>query len=64
MQITKAQLIGVIRQRLEHQLAGVIDAGVCPLEPTTVVDLVPMGRGHAPELIRAGRGSLTPIGLS
>jgi tRNA threonylcarbamoyl adenosine modification protein (Sua5/YciO/YrdC/YwlC family) len=52
-----------IRQLLEHELAGVIEAGACPLEPTTIIDLVPMGQGLAPELIRAGRGSLTAIGL-
>ncbi|MEI7782741.1 MAG: L-threonylcarbamoyladenylate synthase [Betaproteobacteria bacterium] len=54
---------GQIRQRLEHELAGVIEAGACPLEPTTVIDLVPMGKGQEPELIRAGRGSLAAIGL-
>ena len=53
-----------IRQALEHELAGVIDAGACPLEPTTVIDLVPMGRGQAPEVIRPGRGSLAAIGLA
>ena len=53
-----------IRQALEHDLAGVIDAGACPLEPTTVIDLVPMGRGQAPEVIRLGRGSLAAIGLA
>src|SRR5213595_751046 len=30
-----------IRRRLQHQLAGVIGAGPCPDEPTTVVDLTP-----------------------
>ena len=54
---------GQIRTLLEHELAGVIEAGACPLEPTTVIDLVPMGQGLAPELIRAGRGSLAAIGL-
>jgi tRNA threonylcarbamoyl adenosine modification protein (Sua5/YciO/YrdC/YwlC family) len=54
---------GQIRQHLEHELAGVVEAGACPLEPTTVIDLVPMGRGLEPELIRAGRGSLAAIGL-
>src|SRR5438128_790965 len=34
-----------IRERFEHQIAGVIDAGACPSEPTTVVDLTPMGTG-------------------
>lgn len=48
-----------IRERFEHQLAGVIDAGACPLEPTTVVDIC----GEEPELIREGRGSLARIGL-
>lgn len=28
-----------IRDRFEYDLAAVIDAGACPLEPTTVVDL-------------------------
>lgn len=48
-----------IRERFEHQLAGVIDAGACPLEPTTVVDIC----GEEPELIREGRGELARIGL-
>jgi tRNA A37 threonylcarbamoyladenosine synthetase subunit TsaC/SUA5/YrdC len=34
-----------IRERFDKQIAGVIDAGACPLEPTTVVDLTPMGTG-------------------
>ena len=54
---------GQIRLELEHDLAGVIDAGPCPQEPTTVIDLVPMGQGRAPELIRSGRGNLAAIGL-
>lgn len=52
-----------IRERLQHDLAGVIDAGGCPLEPTTVVDLTPMGTGGAPEVLRAGRGELAALGL-
>ena len=52
-----------IRERFEHELAAVIDAGACPSEPTTVVDLVPMGTGGEPELIRQGRGELGPLGL-
>ena len=52
-----------IRERLEHDLAGVIDAGGCPLEPTTVVDLTPMGTGGAPEVLREGRGELATLGL-
>ncbi|MBN9410906.1 MAG: threonylcarbamoyl-AMP synthase [Burkholderiales bacterium] len=52
-----------IRERFEHELAAVIDAGACASEPTTVVDLVPMGTGGEPELIRQGRGELGPLGL-
>ncbi|MDM7943451.1 MAG: L-threonylcarbamoyladenylate synthase [Hydrogenophaga sp.] len=52
-----------IRERLQHELAGVIDAGACALEPTTVIDLTPMGQGGEPEVIRAGQGALAPLGL-
>jgi tRNA threonylcarbamoyl adenosine modification protein (Sua5/YciO/YrdC/YwlC family) len=52
-----------IRQRLEHDLAAVIDAGPCMLEPTTVVDLTPMGRGDDPLVVREGRGDLVTLGL-
>ena len=48
-----------IRDRYEHQLAGVIDAGACALEPTTVIDLT----GDEPEVIRQGGGGLARIGL-
>ncbi|KJS64761.1 MAG: translation factor Sua5 [Comamonadaceae bacterium BICA1-1] len=52
-----------IRQRLEHSLAAVIDAGACALEPTTVLDLTPMAQGEAPQLLRQGQGSLAALGL-
>ena len=48
-----------IRARFEHQIAAVIDAGACALEPTTVVDL----SGGSVELVRQGRGSLARLGL-
>ena len=48
-----------IRERYEHQIAAVIDAGACALEPTTVIDLT----GSAPQVIREGRGALARIGL-
>ena len=48
-----------IRERLERQLAAVIDAGACPAEPTTVVDL----SGDAPEVLRRGRGDPAALGL-
>lgn len=52
-----------IRERFEHELAGVIDAGACPLAPTTVVDLTPMGTGGDPEVLREGAGPLAALGL-
>ena len=52
-----------ILARLDKQIAGVIDSGACPLEPTTVVDLTPMGAGGDPEVIREGRGSVQALGL-
>ncbi|MBC7916307.1 MAG: threonylcarbamoyl-AMP synthase [Rhodoferax sp.] len=48
-----------IRERFEHQIAAVIDAGACALEPTTVVDLT----GDEPEVIRQGRGDIARLGL-
>ena len=48
-----------ILARLDKQIAGVIDSGACPLEPTTVVDL----SGDAPEVLRRGRGDPTALGL-
>jgi tRNA threonylcarbamoyl adenosine modification protein (Sua5/YciO/YrdC/YwlC family) len=53
----------VIRDRLEHELAAVIDAGACALEPTTVVDLTPMASGGDPKVIRQGRGPIDILGL-
>jgi tRNA threonylcarbamoyl adenosine modification protein (Sua5/YciO/YrdC/YwlC family) len=51
-----------IREQLEHQIAAVVDAGACPLEPTTVIDLTPMGQGDDPIVVREGRGSLDILG--
>ena len=48
-----------IVEQLGHQIAGVIEAGACPLEPTTVVDL----SGDAPEVLRHGRGDAARLGL-
>lgn len=48
-----------IRERFEKVIAGVIDAGACALEPTTVVDL----SGPEPVLIRAGRGDVARLGF-
>lgn len=48
-----------IRDRYEHQIAAVIDAGACAAEPTTVIDLT----GETPEVIRQGGGDLARVGL-
>lgn len=48
-----------IRARYKGRIAAVIDAGACPREPTTVVDLT----GSAPVVIREGRGALATLGL-
>ncbi len=48
-----------IRERLEHQLDLVIDAGACSSEMTTVIDLT----GSEPVLIRRGLGDPAPFGL-
>ena len=48
-----------IRERFEPQIAAVINAGACPREPTTVLDL----SGDEPALIRQGRGPLAALGL-
>jgi tRNA threonylcarbamoyl adenosine modification protein (Sua5/YciO/YrdC/YwlC family) len=48
-----------IRERFEHQLAAIIDAGACPSEPTTVVDLT----GDAPVILRLGSGDPARLGL-
>ncbi len=48
-----------IRDQLEKQVAGVIEAGACPLEPTTVIDLTT----SPPEVLRRGRGDPADLGL-
>ena len=50
----------MIRDQLEQQIAGVIDAGACPSEPTTVIDLT----GSTPEILRQGRGDPVDLGLT
>ena len=48
-----------IRERLEHQVGAVIDAGACSLEPTTVIDM----SGDEPEVLRRGQGDPSLLGL-
>jgi tRNA threonylcarbamoyl adenosine modification protein (Sua5/YciO/YrdC/YwlC family) len=52
-----------IRVRFEHDIDAVVDAGACPLEPTTVIDLSPMRVGNDPQVLREGLGSLSALGL-
>jgi tRNA threonylcarbamoyl adenosine modification protein (Sua5/YciO/YrdC/YwlC family) len=47
-----------IRERLEHDVDLILDAGSCGTEPTTVIDLT----GGEPVILRAGKGSLAMIG--
>ena len=48
-----------IRERLEHQVGAVIDAGACALEPTTVIDM----SGDEPVIVRQGQGDPARLGL-
>ena len=48
-----------IRDRFQKLLAAVLDAGACPMAPTTVLDLT----GDEPQLVRQGRGELARLGL-
>ena len=49
-----------IRARLQKQVQAVVDAGACPAEPTTVIDLT----GDTPRLVRPGRGDPARLGLT
>lgn len=48
-----------IRERLEHQLGAIIDAGACSLEPTTVIDM----SGPQAQVLRLGQGDPALLGL-
>jgi tRNA threonylcarbamoyl adenosine modification protein (Sua5/YciO/YrdC/YwlC family) len=48
-----------IRERLEHALDLVLDAGSCGIDPTTIVDLT----GTTALLLRQGKGSVEPFGF-
>jgi tRNA threonylcarbamoyl adenosine modification protein (Sua5/YciO/YrdC/YwlC family) len=49
-----------IRERLETRIDGVIDAGPCVAEPTTIVDLA----SEPAVIVRRGRGDPARLGLS
>jgi len=48
-----------IREHFQKMLQAVVDAGACPAEPTTVVDLC----GDEPLIARLGRGDPARLGL-
>jgi tRNA threonylcarbamoyl adenosine modification protein (Sua5/YciO/YrdC/YwlC family) len=52
-----------IRERFENALDAVVGAGPCPDQPTTVIDLTPMGTGGDPVVLREGRGDASALGL-
>ncbi len=49
-----------IRDRFQKLIQAVVDAGACPMQPTTVVDLT----DEPPVLVRRGRGDPALLGLS
>ncbi|MDE2388398.1 MAG: threonylcarbamoyl-AMP synthase [Betaproteobacteria bacterium] len=48
-----------IRERLEHQVELIMDAGSCGIDMTTVIDLTT----DVPALVRQGKGDLEPFGI-
>jgi tRNA threonylcarbamoyl adenosine modification protein (Sua5/YciO/YrdC/YwlC family) len=50
----------LIRDRFEKTVQAVVDAGACPMQPTTVVDMT----GDEPAVVRLGRGDLLRLGLT
>jgi tRNA threonylcarbamoyl adenosine modification protein (Sua5/YciO/YrdC/YwlC family) len=48
-----------IRERFQKLVQAVVDAGACPMAPTTVIDY----SGDEPQLVRQGRGELSRLGL-
>ncbi len=50
----------LIRERFEKSVQAIVDAGACPMQPTTVIDM----SGEAPVVVRLGRGDPALLGLS
>jgi tRNA threonylcarbamoyl adenosine modification protein (Sua5/YciO/YrdC/YwlC family) len=48
-----------IRARFQNTVQAIVDAGACPMQPTTVIDL----SGDEPVLVRVGRGDPGLLGL-
>src|SRR5574343_945800 len=49
-----------VAERLDRQLQFILDAGACPAQPTTVLEL---SQGDGPVLVRQGRGDVSRLGL-
>ncbi len=49
-----------IRERFEKQVQAIVDAGACPMQPTTVIDI----SGDTPVVVRLGRGDPALLGLT
>ena len=52
-----------ILEYFPHEIDAVIDAGACPAQPTTVLDLTPMSANNPPIVVRLGLGPLDVLGL-
>lgn len=48
-----------IRERLDHEIDFVLDAGACGIQPTTIVDLT----GAEAVIVREGKGDIAALGL-
>ena len=48
-----------IRARFQKTVQAIVDAGACPMQPTTVIDMT----GDEPVLVRQGRGDAGRLGL-
>ena len=50
----------LIRERFGQSLDAIVDAGACPMQPTTVIDL----GSEPPVVVRVGRGDPAQLGLT
>ena len=50
----------LIRERFEQSVDAIVDAGACPMQPTTVIDL----GSEPPVVVRIGRGDPARLGLT
>jgi len=49
-----------VREHFQKRIQAVVDAGACPMQPTTVIDLT----SEPPALVRQGRGDPRLLGLT